>query len=63
MAVTGGGFSLPLPKPDLYSYQLENSLFPANESVERRMVMREGMSMSVLLGGKTHTSRLCWIVI
>lgn len=51
-AVRGGGFSPPLPKLDLDSHQLGNSLFPANESVERRMVMREEMSASVLLGGK-----------
>lgn len=64
MAVRAGKFSLPLPKPYRYSHELGNLLFPANESVER-MVMREGMSMSMLLGewGEPHTSRLCWIVI
>lgn len=45
----------PLPKPVFYSYQLGNLSFLTSESVERKMVMSKGMSLSVLPGGNKPT--------
>lgn len=67
VAVVAGSQALPAaPQTGTVFTWPGNLWFLTDESLERRMIMSTGMSVSVLLGGKnktSHSSRRCWIVI